>query len=156
MNQVLALLKEYYDVNVSKTTLRRTLKEMNFKWKRVKKTLKNKRDEEAFKKAKKDIKRIEKKHSKGDLKLYYFDQSGFSLDPSVPYAWQEKEKNIRVPSSKGGHLSVLGLLSPDNDIKSIIFESATDSRTVIYSFNQFFKYKRAAEKWVIVLSLIHI
>ena len=32
----------------------------------------------------------------------YFDESGFTLDPSIPYAWQEPGTVIELPAIKGG------------------------------------------------------
>jgi hypothetical protein len=35
-----------------------------------------------------------------ELDLYYFDESGFSLTPCIPYAWQPVGEVIEVPSSR--------------------------------------------------------
>jgi len=124
---------------------------MGFKWKRARKSLRRERDEEAFDKAQKKIEDLEEKHKNGDLKLYYFDGSHFSLTPSVPYAWQEKGKEIELPSKKGGTQNVLGLMTPDLEFKSLAFETKINTETVVYSFDEFFKYKRVDEKIVVVL-----
>ncbi|MGB3507724.1 MAG: hypothetical protein WBA93_00435 [Microcoleaceae cyanobacterium] len=31
---------------------------------------------------------------KGDIDLRYFDESGFSLIPNIPYGWQSKNPEI--------------------------------------------------------------
>lgn len=145
------MLKKDYDVTVSKSTLRRTIKGMGLTWRRVKKSLKHKRDQKLFDKAKKKIDVLVNAHYKGDIKLFFFDQSGFSLTPSVPYAWQEKGKTIELPSSKGGHVNAIGMMTPDNEFKSYIFDGTVDSELVTYCFDEFFKYKRNNQKWVIII-----
>jgi DDE superfamily endonuclease len=34
----------------------------------------------------------------GKLDRYYCDESGFALDPSMPYAWQEPQSVIELPA----------------------------------------------------------
>ncbi len=47
---------------------------------------------------------------KGEIDLFYFDESGFTLEPCVPYAWQPIGETIEVPSSKSKRLNVLGFM----------------------------------------------
>ena len=42
---------------------------------------------------------LEQDEKEGLIELFYFDESGFSLVPEVPYAWQDKENPICLPSS---------------------------------------------------------
>ena len=46
----------------------------------------------------------------GKINLYYFDESGFSCIPSVPYAWQEPSQVIELPSKRSKRLNVLGYI----------------------------------------------
>jgi transposase len=50
----------------------------------------------------------------GHIDLYYGDESGVSLDPSVPYAWQFADEQVSMPTAKGGNINCLALLSRDN------------------------------------------
>ncbi|MDQ7090461.1 MAG: hypothetical protein Q9M50_07425 [Methylococcales bacterium] len=43
---------------------------------------------------------MQKLDTEGKINLYYFDGSGFSLNPSVPYAWQEKGAILELPSKR--------------------------------------------------------
>jgi transposase len=56
-----------------------------------------------------------------------------------------------LSSKKGGTQNVLGLMTPDLEFKSLVFETKINTETVVYAFNNFFKYKRINEKIVIVL-----
>ena len=151
MNAILANLIEQYDVRISKSHLRRILKEIGFKWKRMRKSLKEDRNQEEFDNAKKEIKDFEEKHRSEEIELCYFDGSHFSLTPSVPYGWQKTGEEITLPSKKGGQQNVLGLLNLNGELKSLIFETKIDSETVIFSLNEFFKYKRQDKKIVVII-----
>ena len=37
---------------------------------------------------------------------YYFDESGFALDPTIPYAWQEPKSVIELPAMRYGRINV--------------------------------------------------
>jgi len=99
-------------------TLKRLLKFNNFSWRRIKKSLKSKRDEEKFKQAKVEISALKKRHRAGEIDLRYFDESGFDLQPTVPYAWQLKGKTIELPSARSSRVTVLGFLNLDCDLDS--------------------------------------
>lgn len=57
---ILALLSEKTGKSISQSSLRRIAKGANLRWKRVRKSLKTKRDDEAFDQAKKEIKGLKK------------------------------------------------------------------------------------------------
>lgn len=48
------------------------------------------------------------------IDIFYGDESGVSLQPNVPYAWQFKDEAVTVPSERGGHLNCFALLARDN------------------------------------------
>lgn len=47
------------------------------------------------------------------MDLFYGDESGVSLDPPVPYAWQFADERVSVPAAKGGSVNCFALLSRD-------------------------------------------
>ena len=47
----------------------------------------------------------------GLINLFYYDESGFSTVPSVPYAWQPVGTTLELPSFKSKRLNVLGFMS---------------------------------------------
>jgi len=125
---------------------------MGMSWKRIRKSLKNKRNQDLFKKAQEEIKQLLKQHENRELKLFYFDESGFSLTPNVPYGWQGKGCEHLLPSSPGGHINALGMITPDNEYKSLLINKGKiDAEMAIYSLNTFFKNKRKNQKYVIIL-----
>ncbi len=118
--------------------LKRTLKKHGFSWKRVKKILKNRKDLKKFERIKNILASLIKKEAEGGIDLYYFDESGFTLDPYVPYAWQPEGKNIEVPASKSGRINVLGFLSRnDSKFESFVCEGSVNSEVVTSCFDSF-------------------
>ena len=61
---------------------------------------------DAFAKAKRDLEALQKQEDQGQIALYYFDESGFALDPTIPYACRAQPHH---PSACQGNLG--GLMS---------------------------------------------
>ena len=45
------------------------------------------------------------------IDLYYFDESGFTGVPEIPYAWQSEDEQLLLPTGKTLRINVLGFLS---------------------------------------------
>ncbi|MDM8561332.1 IS630 family transposase [Candidatus Parabeggiatoa sp. HSG14] len=103
---IIALLIKKTGKRVSDTTIKRILKAAKFTWKRIRKSLKNKRDNEEFNAAFESIQELRQQDEDGEIELWYFDETGFDLQPTVPYAWQPKGEIIEVPSERGKRLNV--------------------------------------------------
>jgi transposase len=140
INRVAALLEENRGKRVSQSTIRRILKKAKLRWKRVRKSLKLKRNEDKFLKMQEKISVLEQRRADGEVDLYYFDESGFCLDPSIPYAWQAPKEVIELPASKGGkRLNVLAFMNKDNELHPFTVQGTVSSATVIACFNEFSK-----------------
>lgn len=84
------------------------------------------RDETAFRTAHMRLKKLHQGHLQGIIELFYFDQSGFTLTPMVPYAWQLPGQTRAIPGADRFRLNVLGLISPTNQS---YFQTVTGSVT---------------------------
>jgi len=115
-------------------------------YKRVRRSCSHKRDQEQFDRCHKALAGAKKAEDKGLVNLFYFDESGFSQDPSVPYAWQPKGKQLRIPSVKSKRINVLGFINRSNDLFYYPVVGMVDSQTVINVFNDFAE-KMAAPKY---------
>jgi transposase len=83
--------------------------------------------------------------------LYYFDESGFSLHPVVPYAWQPKGQTIRIPSTASPRLNVLGFFSKTQPAFFQQTEKTVNSQTVVAAFNAFAQQQNDEKTWRIVV-----
>ena len=125
--------------NSSIKTLKRIAKRFKMKWKRARKTTKGKPDKKKYDLKKAEIAEYVEKEKKGDIDLYFFDGSGFSLSSYTPYAWQEIAKTIEIATSRSGSLNVLGFLSKLGTFYSYVAECNVDTDIVISVFQEFAK-----------------
>lgn len=75
--------------------------------------------------------------TQGEIKLFYFDGSGFSTTSCIPYAWQEIGKTHEIPRQRSKRLNVLGFMSRDNKSYFHTIEGSVTSGGVIAAFNDF-------------------
>src|SRR6059036_837410 len=122
---------------LSLSTLKRLAKKARLRWKRVRKSLKSLRDPDAFAKAKRALEALQRQEDQGKIALYYYDESGFALDPTIPYAWQEPKSVIELPARKAGRINVLGLMNRQNDLHPFMFEESIHTGVVIACFDAF-------------------
>jgi len=130
------ILKEF-GISICACTLRNILKSLGYSWRRIRKSLKSKRDNEVFVKFKKRLNRWQKQADQGKLDLYYFDEAGFNLTPSVCYAWQKKGSQIQVYSQRGSNYTVLGFTNKQLDFHPYLKLGSANSEDVIYCIDQF-------------------
>ena len=147
--RIVGRIIEEYGISVSVDTVKRVIRRGGKIWKRVRTSLKLKQDPEKFDKAKHEISMLKKQHKLGEINLTYFDASGFSLTPVVPYAWQDINKNILLNSSRSTRYNVLGFMDYDCNLSSFIFEGKTDTDSVIECFEEF-SLNLDKKTWVIL------
>lgn len=73
----------------------------------------------------------------GYLRLWYGDESGFSLTPTVPYGWIKKGQQVGILSQRSTRLNVLGLLSMDNQLISYPHTGSVNTAFVIECLDSF-------------------
>ena len=125
------------DKRLSLSSLTRLAKRGRLRWKRVRKSLKSLRDPAAFAKAKRELEALQKQEDHGKIDLYYFDESGFALDPTMPYAWQEPKSVIELPVRRYGRINVLGFMNRQNDLQPFLFEDSIHTGVVMACFDAF-------------------
>jgi transposase len=85
----------------------------------------------------------------GKFDIYYGDESGFSLCPTIPYGWQPPGEYVTITPVGGPRLNVFGLLSRDNDLHAYTIEKNVSSEAVIAFMDDF--VKKITRKTVVVL-----
>jgi len=149
LNKALAEIEKRWGIKLSKSTLKKLCKNAKLSWKRVRKSLRGKRDDKAFYAALNEIKNLVDQCDNGEIDFYYFDESGFTLEPCVPYAWQEKNKQIEIPSSKSIRLNVLGFINRNCHFESYVFEGSVNSEVVVACFDDF--AKKLSKKTIVLI-----
>ena len=82
----------------------------------MRKSLKSLRDPEAFAQGQRALEALQKQEDAGKIDVYYCDEAGFALDPSMPYAWQAAGEVIELPAMRYGRINVLGFMNRHNDL----------------------------------------
>ncbi len=80
------------------------------------------------------------------IELFYFDQSGFTLTPVVPYAWKPRGQALAIPSAASPRLNVLGLISPTNQSDFQTVTGTVTSATVMAVLDAFAAQTAQAKK----------
>jgi transposase len=115
----------------------------------VRKSLKSLRDPLAFAQCQRELEALQHQEDQGKIDLYYFDEAGFTLDPYIPYAWQEPGTVIEIPARKSGRMNVVGFMNRKNDLHPFIFEQSIHTEVVIACFEEFSKTLK--KKTVVVM-----
>lgn len=72
------------------------------------------------------------------IDLYFADETGFTMQPYVPYAWQKKKETHRAFACRSPHrLNILGLMSLDNRLTIYHREQSIDGEFIRHSFETF-------------------
>lgn len=137
IKQVLNEIKKATGKEISSDTLRRIAKAANLRWKRMRRSSKERRDEKEFRSAQRELEELISGHKSGDWNLCYFDESGFSLTPVVPYGWQEIGTTIEIPSRKSKSSNVLGFMDYDSQLCPYTVEGTVDGEIVCSIFDDF-------------------
>lgn len=86
LKNVVEQLAQQFSVRLHCATLRRLCKKHHLSWKRIRKSLKSKQNPELFEKSRQELAALIELEKQNLIDLYYFDESGFTLEPCVPYA----------------------------------------------------------------------
>ncbi len=139
LKTVISEIETEMGVTLSIDTLRLICKQAGLAWKRVRKSLRRKRNQEDFDASKEVLEELICQHKNREIDLCYFDESGFTLEPCVPYAWQPTGKAIEIPSSKSKRLNVLGFVNRDCEFNSFVFEGGINTSIVTACIDEFSK-----------------
>jgi transposase len=139
LKKVIAELEKELNINISYSYLKKLCKKAGLRWKRIRQSLRSKRDQAEFERSSEMVAELIRSDTNNEINLCYFDESGFTLEPCVPYAWQPKGEYIELPSSKSKRLNVLGFMDRSSKTDSYVFEGIIDSETVINCFDSFAK-----------------
>jgi transposase len=132
-----AKIYKKWGIEVSKETLKRIIKKRGMKWKRMKRGMSKSPDEWELEVKLPMILEFKKREKQEEIEIRYFDESGFSLKPSIPYGWQENKERIALRSSQSKRLNVLGLMNQKNELFYEIRTGKIDSDVVINFFDKF-------------------
>ena len=137
LSKVQGQIQEKWGITTSKYTIKRIIKKLKMTWKRMKRGLAKPPDEWELEVKIPKLVELKEQEKKGEIELRYFDETGFSLMPYVPYAWQEKNQKIILNSSKSKRINILGLMNRESELYYEIISGAVNSEIIINFFDRF-------------------
>ena len=99
LKQVVHLLEQETHKRVSTKTIKRLIKKNRYVWKRLRKTPAKSPEPAPYQRAQARIADWQARERAGECDLWYFEASGFCLEPCIPYAWQPIGQTWELPQS---------------------------------------------------------
>lgn len=149
LKRIVQKVDETWKIPVSTHTIKRVLKSMQMSWHRFRRVVSGSPDPQEYAQKQFALETLKRFDDAGELALYYLDQSGFSLTPSIPYGWQPVGETLEIPSQRSQQLNVLGVMSRKGDLESYVSEQSINSDVVIACIEAFFP--KVDEPTVIVM-----
>ena len=138
LNKVLQKIKEEWNIDSSKETVKRILKALSMSWHRMRRNVFGEPDPLEYKEKKAELVELKKLEDAGKINLYYLDETGFCLVPSVPYGWQNVGEYLPIDSSRSQRLNVLGIMNRHNHLHAYVSTQSINSDVIIACIDTFF------------------
>lgn len=135
---VIAKIKETWDIEVSQDTLKRVLKAGRMSWRRMRRVTAKRPPSGDYAAQRYALEWLKQLDAAGVIALYYLDETGFTLEPPVPYAWQTAGETLEIPSQKSKRFNVLGFMHRQNRLESYVSEQSVTSDVVAACIDAFF------------------
>lgn len=155
LKPVIEKIKATWNISVSIDTLKRVLKSFKMSWRRMRRvTAKPPSADYERKRSALDI--LRSLEATGAIDLYYLDETGFTLVPPIPYAWQVIGQTLAIPSQRSKRLNVLGFMSPQGKLESYVSEQSITGDVVVACIEAFFSHVDKPTVIVMDQASIHV
>lgn len=138
LKQVIQKIKESWGIETSTKTIKRIIKNLSMSWHRLRRDVAGKPDPLEYKEKKAQLEEYKRLEDEGEINLYYLDETGFSLIPSVPYGWQDIGEYLEIKSQRSPRLNVLGIMNRKNHLEAYVSFQSINSDVVIACIDTFF------------------
>ena len=130
-------VQQAWQVSLSHDTLARWMRANRYRYKRMRRSVKHRRDAERFEQARQQLAILHEQEAQGRLDVFYMDQTGVALTPVVPYAWQPIGQQIPLASQPSQNLTVVGLMNKACRFHSFRFEGAATAKVIVRCMEEF-------------------
>lgn len=86
----------------------------------------------------------------GEIHLWFYDETGFSLNSNVPYGWLPKGSGFQLPAQRGNVLTVAGFIRTNQAFEAYYAPTAMNAELFI-AYMEDFILNRVTKKTVIIL-----
>ena len=137
LSYLVRYVQDEWQVSLSHGTLAGWLKANRYRYKRMRRSTKHRRDAQRFALAQQQIATFHRQEVQGELDVFYMDQTGFSLTPVVPYAWQPIGQQIPLACQPSQNLTVVGFMNKACQFHGFRFEGAATAKVIIRCIEEF-------------------
>jgi transposase len=148
LKQVIQKIQEKWGITPSKKTIQRILKMLNMSWHRMRRGVGGEPPIQEYADKKAQLEALKQFDDAGKIDLYYLDETGFCLIPSVPYGWQIIGEYLEIPSRRSRRLNVLGVMNRNHHLEAYVSSQSINSDVVIACIDAFFP---AVEKPTVIV-----
>lgn len=138
LKQVAQKIHGEWGITTSTQTIKRVLKALRMSWHRFRRVVGGQPDAAEYEHKQAELEALKQLEDQGELDLYYLDEVGFCLIPSVPYGWQIIGETEAIESRRSQRLNVLGLMTRGNQLQSYVSTQSITSEVVIACIDAFF------------------
>lgn len=138
LKQVVQKVKEEWGIETSTKTIQRILKTLKMSWHRMRRAVGGEPLPQVYQEKKAQLEEFKKLDEQGEIDLYYLDETGFCLIPSIPYAWQNIGEYLTISSRRSQRLNVLGIMNRHNHLETYVSYQSINSDVVIACIDAFF------------------
>lgn len=156
LKKVVQKVKSEWGIETSRETIKRILKRLSMTWHRMRRDVAGQPNPEEYQGKKVQLEEFKRLDSEGTIDLYYLDETGFCLIPSVPYGWQNIGEYLTIKSRRSRRLNVLGIMNRKNELNTYVSEQTINSDVVIACIDAFFPTVDKPTVIVVDQSSIHI
>ena len=135
---VVEKIKKEWEIEVSTDTIKRILKRFFMTWHRMRREVGGEPDPIEYKEKQAQLEEFKRLDSADKINLYYLDETGFSLIPSVPYGWQNIGEYLSIKSRRSSRLNVLGIMNRNNHLETYVSFQSINADVVINCIDTFF------------------
>jgi transposase len=138
LKAVLEKIEATWNIKISLDTLKRMLKAFQMRWKRMRRVTAKQPVSADYERKRSALEILKDLDAVGSIALYYMDETGFTLVPPIPYAWQEVGETLGIPSQRSSSLNVLGFMHRQGKLESYVSEQSITSDVVVACIETFF------------------
>lgn len=99
----------------------------------------------------KRLKQLWQLYRAGRIDLFFGDESGFSMKPSLPYGWMKGMDRVEIFPQRDKKINLFGVFRPDNFCITYESDRSINSEFVIKAINDVCQYLNKKRPTVLVL-----
>lgn len=83
------------------------------------------------------LQELETLHAKGEINLFYGDESHVCTEGYVPYGWQFQGEDVCIPSERAKRLNIFGMIDRDNRFEGFCTSEPIDAQKIVDFLEQY-------------------